>query len=187
MWSSLSSGSPGRLSRRANNSNAQKYSAVRLSSISSGSGVSAITSTTTIRSSSTMTSTSTSTAQAIPITNGSALSISPSRLSTSTSDTSSTTLVSTSPKDSRRGSFIGKFFRTKSNDPNITSSTSNLITPSPSTLTGKEFKPASGLSLSHAAVVFKFVASIGDGAINVPGLKAAAQIAGEIVRIAQVS
>ena len=40
--------------------------------------------------------------------------------------------------------------------------------------------------LEPAKVILSFVASLGDGAISVPGLKAVAQIAIKIIEIAQV-
>jgi hypothetical protein len=40
--------------------------------------------------------------------------------------------------------------------------------------------------LEPAKVILSFVASLGDGAISVPGLKAAAQIAIKIIEVAQV-
>jgi hypothetical protein len=40
--------------------------------------------------------------------------------------------------------------------------------------------------LEPAKVILSFVASLGDGAISIPGLKAAAQIAIKIIEVAQV-
>jgi hypothetical protein len=41
--------------------------------------------------------------------------------------------------------------------------------------------------LEQAKTVFKALANVGDGAINVPGLKAAAQLVVQIIEVAQVS
>jgi hypothetical protein len=46
--------------------------------------------------------------------------------------------------------------------------------------------PNPPVSLEPAKVVLTFLASLGDGAISVPGLKAAAQIVIKIIEIAQV-
>jgi hypothetical protein len=40
--------------------------------------------------------------------------------------------------------------------------------------------------LEQAKTVFKALANVGDGAINVPGLKAAAQLVVQIIEVAQV-
>jgi hypothetical protein len=40
--------------------------------------------------------------------------------------------------------------------------------------------------LEQAKTIFKALANVGDGAINVPGLKAAAQLVVQIIEVAQV-
>ena len=49
-----------------------------------------------------------------------------------------------------------------------------------------EYKPPSGFNLSHAKTVISAFAGLGVGPLSVPGLKAAGQIALEIISIAEV-
>lgn len=156
-----------RLSHIFRKSHSKKILPVDLPSASHSSGVS-----TNVGSLSTMPLASTVQAQALSIPEDSALSTSPSDQPNAL--TRFKKLTSKSPKSRKLFIFRMAFgtpfsARRKTTLPPLVSS------------------PASGFGLARASVVFKVVASIGDGAFNVPGLKAVAQIAIEIVRIAQVS
>lgn len=164
----FSSGSPNRISRRFNKSRPQKivYKDPSSASPSDSSSISA-----NQWSSSALIFPSTVQAQTPPVI--SAFPLYTSSIVQPSAWTRFKASFSKSP-ESYEKSFFPKIFRTKENglDKIITSLSVS--------------SPASGFCLFQAAIIFKIIVSIGDGAANVPDLNTAAQVAKEIEKIAQV-